>query len=145
MMGRLKSEQGQLFYEFRLGDAIPEDHLVRKINAALDLSWLRSELAPHYSSMGRPSIDPELMIRMLVVGYVFAIRSERLICREVQVNLAYRWFCSSASRTLSPIIRRSRVPATSASGRERFSIAYSNGSSRHASRPVWWVAKVLQS
>ena len=93
MMGRLKSDQGQLFYQFRLGDAVPEDHLVRKIDTALDLSWLRSELAPHYSSMGRPSIDPELMIRMLVVGYVFAIRSERLICREVQVNLAYRWFC----------------------------------------------------
>jgi transposase len=93
MMGRLKSDQGQLFYQFHLGDAVPEDHLVRKIDAALDLSWLRSELAPHYSSMGRPSIDPELMIRMLVVGYVFAIRSERLICREVQVNLAYRWFC----------------------------------------------------
>lgn len=93
MMGRLKSDQGQLFYEFCLGDAVPEDHLVRKIDAALDLTWLRSELASHYSSMGRPSIDPELMIRMLVVGYVFAIRSERLICREVQVNLAYRWFC----------------------------------------------------
>src|ERR1700733_7019987 len=89
MMGRLKSDQGQLFYEFHLNEAVPEDHLVRKIDAALDLSWLRSELAPHYSSMGRPSIDPELMIRMLVV----AIRSERLICREVQVNLAYRWFC----------------------------------------------------
>src|SRR5438067_12629292 len=68
MMGRLKSDQGQLFYEFRLGDAVPEDHLVRKIDAALDLSWLRGELAPHYSSMGRPSIDPELMIRLLVVG-----------------------------------------------------------------------------
>jgi transposase len=93
MMGRLKIDQGQLFYEFRLDDAVPEDHLVRKIDTALDLSWLRSELGPHYSSMGRPSIDPELMIRMLVVGYVFAIRSERLICREVQVNLAYRWFC----------------------------------------------------
>src|SRR5882757_9831571 len=93
MMGRLKSDQGQLFYAFRLGEAVPEDHMVRKIDAALDLSWLRSELAPQYSSMGRPSIDPELMIRMLVVGYVFAIRSERLICREVQVNLAYRWFC----------------------------------------------------
>jgi transposase len=93
MMGRLKSEQAQLFYQFQLEDAVPEDHLVRQIDAALDLSWLRSELAPHYSSMGRPSIDPELMIRMLVVGYVFAIRSERLICREVQVNLAYRWFC----------------------------------------------------
>jgi transposase len=70
MMGRLKSDQGQLFYEFRLGDAVPEDHLVRKIDTALDLSWLRSDLAPHYPSMGRPSIDPELMIRMLVVGYV---------------------------------------------------------------------------
>src|SRR6202043_3698487 len=93
MMGRLKSDQGQLFYEFHLNEAVPEDHLVRKIDAALNLSWLRSELAPHYSSMGRPSIDPELMIRMLVVGYVFAIRSERLICREVQLNLAYRWFC----------------------------------------------------
>src|ERR1700685_2118783 len=93
MMGRLKSDQDQLFYEFRLDDAVPEDHLVRKIDIALDLSWLRGELSPHYSSMGRPSIDPELMIRMLVVGYVFAIRSERLICREVQVNLAYRWFC----------------------------------------------------
>ena len=74
-------------------DVVPEDHLVPKIDTALDLSWLRSELAAHYSSMGRPSIDPELMIRMLVVGYVLAIRSERLICREVQVNLAYRWFC----------------------------------------------------
>jgi transposase len=93
MMGHLKSDQGQLFYEFRLGDAVPEDHLVRKIDTALDLSWLRGELAPRYSLMGRPSIDPELMIRMLVVGYVFAIRSERLLCREVQVNLAYRWFC----------------------------------------------------
>src|SRR5439155_26576448 len=84
MMGRLKSDQGQLFYEFHLGDAVAEDHLVRKIDTALDLSWLRSELAPHYSSTGRPSIDPKLMIRMLVVGYVFAIRSERLICREGQ-------------------------------------------------------------
>jgi transposase len=93
MMGRLKNDQGQLFYEFHLGDAVPEDHMARKIDAALDLTWLRSELAPHYSSIGRPSIDPELMIRMLIVGYVFAIRSERLICREVQVNLAYRWFC----------------------------------------------------
>src|ERR1700712_5032239 len=93
MMGRLKSDQGQLCYEFHLGDVVPEDHLVRKIDAALDLSWLRSELAPHYSSMGRPSIDPVLMIRMLIVGYVFAIRSERRICVEVQVNLAYWWFC----------------------------------------------------
>src|SRR5580692_256888 len=116
MMGRLKSDQGQLFYEFHLGDAVPEDHLVRKIDAALDLSWLRSELAPHYSSMGRPSIDPELMIRMLVVGYVFAIRSERLICREVQVNLPYRWFYKLGIEDVpSRTIQHSRVPATSVS------------------------------
>ena len=66
---------------------------MRKIDTALDLSWLRGEFAAHHSSMGRPSIDPELITRMLIVGYVFAIRSERLICREVQVDLAYRWFC----------------------------------------------------
>ena len=93
MMGRLNREQGQLFYEFRLDEAVPEDHLVRRIAGVLDLSWVHVELAPYYSSTGRPSIDPVLMIRMLIVGYVFAIRSERQICREVQVNLAYRWFC----------------------------------------------------
>jgi len=59
----------------------------------LDLSWVHRELAPYYSHTGRPSIDPVLMIRMLIVGYVFAIRSERRICAEVRVNLAYRWFC----------------------------------------------------
>ena len=65
----------------------------REIAAVLDLSWVHTELAPYYSHFGRPSIDPVLMIRMLILGYVFAIRSERLLCREVQVNLAYRWFC----------------------------------------------------
>ena len=93
MMGRRNQDQGQLFYEFRLDDAVPDDHLVRKISALLDLSWVYAELAPHYSEIGRPSIDPVLMIRLLIIGYVFAIRSERQICREVQVNLAYRWFC----------------------------------------------------
>ena len=92
-MGRGKSEQGQFFYDFNLDDVVPPDHLVRRIDAVLDLGWVRKELAPHYSHTGRPSIDPELMIRMLIVGYVFAIRSERMICREVQVNLAYRWYC----------------------------------------------------
>ncbi len=93
MMGRRKSEQGQLFYAFDLDAVVPEDHQARRIAAVLDLSWVRTELAPHYSHTGRPSIDPELMIRMLILGYVFAIRSERALCREVQVNLAYRWFC----------------------------------------------------
>ena len=145
MMGRLKSDQGQLFYEFRLGDAVPEDHMVRKIDTALDLSWLRSELAPHYSSMGRPSIDPELMIRMLVVGYVFAIRSERLICREVQVNLAYRWFCKLGIEDAVPDHSGSRVLGTSVFVKAMFSAGCSNGSSRRALRLVWLVAKALPS
>jgi len=93
MMGRLNRDQRQLFYEFCLDEVVPDDHLVRQISAILDLSWIHGELAPYYSRIGRPSIDPVLMIRMLIVGYVFAIRSERQICREVQVNLAYRWFC----------------------------------------------------
>jgi transposase len=93
MMGRLDQDQGQLFYSFCLDEVVPGDHRVREIAAVLDLSWVHAELAPHYSALGRPSIDPVLMIRMLILGYVFAIRSERAICREVQVNPAYRWFC----------------------------------------------------
>jgi transposase len=93
MMGRSGQDQGQLFYSFNLENVVPDDHVVRAIARVLDLSWVRAELAPHYSSIGRPSIDPVLMIRMLIIGYVFAIRSERALCREVQLNLAYRWFC----------------------------------------------------
>jgi transposase len=93
MMGQLNRNQGQLFYSFCLEEVVPADHLVRDIAAVLDLDWVRTELAPYYSPLGRPSIDPVLMIRMLIVGYVFAIRSERMLCREVNVNLAYRWFC----------------------------------------------------
>jgi transposase len=78
---------------FCLEDRVPGDHLLRKIGAVLDLSWLRAELKPYYSEIGRPSICPELMIRMLLVGYCFSIRSERRLCQEVELNLAYRWFC----------------------------------------------------
>src|SRR5215510_3069670 len=93
MMGRLNHDQGELFYSFCLEEVVPDDHLIREIAAVLDLSWVRAELASHYPNNGRPSIDPELMIRMLIIGYVFAIRSERALCRDVQVNLAYRWLC----------------------------------------------------
>src|SRR5271167_3096288 len=93
MMGRRGDGQGQLFYSFDLDEVVPPDHLVRQIDAVLDLSWVHKELAPYYSHTGRPSIDPVQMIRMLIVGYVFAIRSERQLCSEVQVNLAYRWLC----------------------------------------------------
>ena len=93
MMGRSSQDQGQLFYSFNLEEVVPDDHLVRAISRVLDLAWVRAELAPHYSPIGRPSVDPVLMIRMLIIGYVFAIRSERALCREVRLNLAYRWFC----------------------------------------------------
>ncbi len=93
MMGRLTVGQGQLFYEHCLEKLVPPDHLVRQLAAVLDLGWVSGELSPFYSHTGRPSVDPELLIRMLIVGYVFAIRSERQLCSEVQVNLAYRWFC----------------------------------------------------
>jgi transposase len=92
MMGR-QDEPAQLFYKFSLDRHVPAEHLLRQIDAVLDLSTLRQMLAPYYASGGRPSIDPELMIRMLLVGYVFAIRSERRLCGEVHLNLAYRWFC----------------------------------------------------
>ncbi len=93
MMGRRELGQGQFFYSFDLDKVVPGDHLVRQIDGVLDLGWVHKELSPYYSHTGRPSIDPILMIRMLIVGYVFAIRSERRLCAEVQVNLAYRWFC----------------------------------------------------
>lgn len=92
MMG-CQAEQTQLFYSFNLDQHVPADHLLRNIDRFLDLSELREHLAPHYSHTGRPSVDPALLIRMLVVGYCFGIRSERRLCEEVHLNLAYRWFC----------------------------------------------------
>ena len=92
MMGR-QDEPAQLFYKLSLDRHVPADHLLRQIDAVLDLSTIRRTLAPYYAAGGRPSIDPELMIRMLLVGYAFAIRSERRLCEEVHLNLAYRWFC----------------------------------------------------
>jgi transposase len=93
MMGRQGGCQDQLFYSFNLDGHVPPDHLLRGIDHYFDLSELRRHLAPHYSNVGRPSIDPALMIRMLVIGYCFGIRSERRLCEEVHLNLAYRWFC----------------------------------------------------
>jgi transposase len=95
MMGRRKRDQGKLFYEFRLEDRIPENHLLRRMNVfvAAALSDLHKELEPYYSAIGRPSVDPELMIRMLIVGYCFGLRSERRLTQEVELHLAYRWFC----------------------------------------------------
>ena len=91
--GTTAGGQKQLFYSFNLDDHVPSDHLLRGIDQFLDLGELRQHLAPYYSHTGRPSIDPQLMIRMLIVGYCFGIRSERRLCEEVHLNLAYRWFC----------------------------------------------------
>ncbi len=93
MMGEPLGRQDRLFYAFDLEDMVPVDHLLRRIDAVLDLSWLRSELAPYYSHLGCPSVCPELMVRMLIVGYCYSIRSERRLCQEVKANLVYRWFC----------------------------------------------------
>ena len=93
MMGCRQVEQVALFYEFSLERHVPADHLLRSIDGFVELGELRRELAAFYSTIGRPSIDPELMIRMLIVGYCFGIRSERRLCEEVHLNLAYRWFC----------------------------------------------------
>src|SRR5580698_8682464 len=92
MMG-FQGTPARLFYDFCLDDHVPSDHLLRSIDGHLDLEGLRQTLKPFYSQIGRPSIDPELMIRMLIVGYCMGIRSERRLCEEVHLNLAYRWFC----------------------------------------------------
>src|SRR6202163_3332668 len=93
MMGERRIGQEALFYEFSLERHVPERHLLRSIDRFVALDGLRRELTPFYSELGRASIDPELIIRMLIVGYCFGIRSERRLCEEVHLNLAYRWFC----------------------------------------------------
>jgi transposase len=95
MMGRQTVDQSQLFYLFNLEKRIPERHPLRRINPIVGriLAEFREKLAPFYSEIGRPSIDPELMIRMLIVGYCYGIRFERRLCEEVELHLAYRWFC----------------------------------------------------
>ena len=95
MMGRQDRDQRQLFYEFSLDEIIPREHLLRRINvfATTVLADLHDQLKGFYSDIGRPSVDPELMIRMLLVGYCYGIRHERRLCQEVTLHLAYRWFC----------------------------------------------------
>ena len=92
MMGRLETQE-KLFYRFRIEDHVPQDHLLRRIDWLLDFRVIRAELAALYSHTGRPSVDPELMLRMLLIGYLYGIRSERRLVEEVHLNLAYRWFC----------------------------------------------------
>lgn len=93
MMGSRQEAQGALLYEFSIDAHVPPDHMLRSVDRFVDLTGIRQHLAAFYSSTGRPSVDPELMIRMLLVGYIMGIRSERRLCEEVHLNLAYRWFC----------------------------------------------------
>jgi len=93
MMGSNDKPQSELFYAFNLEEIVPQDHLLRSIDRYLDFTDLRQHLTPYYSHTGRPSVDPELMIRMLLIGYCLGIRSERQLCEEINLNLAYRWFC----------------------------------------------------
>ena len=102
MMGRLEGGSEKLFYEFSLEEMVPQNHLLRKIDRFLNFDDLRAYLKPFYSHTGRPSIDPELMSRMLIVGYCFGIRSERQLCDEVHLNLAYRWFCQLGIEDVVP-------------------------------------------
>ena len=95
MMGRQSGDQSRLFYAFNLEERVPKHHLLRRINPIVTgvLAELRTKLEPHYSEIGRPSIDPELMLRMLIIGYCYGIRFERKLCEDVELHLAYRWFC----------------------------------------------------
>lgn len=101
-MGRLEAGQERLFYRFRLEDEVPANHLVRKLDALLEFEAIRKQLEPFYSEIGRPSVDPELMIRMLLIGYCYSIRSERRLCEELRFNLAYKWFCGLGLETAVP-------------------------------------------
>jgi len=117
MMGSQAGDQSQLFYLFNLEERIPARHLLRRINPIVTsvLADLREKLKPFYSEAGRPSIDPELMLRMLIVGYCYGIRFERKLCEEVELHLAYRWFCRLALDDKEPVTRRSRSIATAVS------------------------------
>src|SRR4029079_13911095 len=117
MMGHRQVEQAALFYEFSLERHVPPDHLLRSIDRFVELSDIRRELTPFYSSTGRTSIDHALMIRMLMIGYCFGIPSERRLCEEVHLNLAYRWFCRLGLDGDVPDIRRSRRTETVASAK----------------------------
>ena len=109
MMGERRVMQEALFYGFSLERRVPDNHLLRKIDRFVDLSEVRAHLGPYYSDVGRPSIDPELMIRMLIVGYCFGIRSERRLCEEVHLNLAYRWFSLGGHGLSTPLFSAGQV------------------------------------
>ena len=143
MTGHEQVEQAALFYEFSLERHVPTDHLLRSIDRFVELGELRRELSAFYSTIGRPSIAPELMIRMLLVG--LGIRSERRLCEEVHLNLAYRWFCRLGLDVTSPTIRPSRRTVMDASAIAICSGDCSKPSCAAASTRGWLAVKALRS
>ena len=137
MMGRQRRDQGRLFYEFRLEDRIPENHLLRRMNVfvTVALDDLHKQLEAHYSDIGRPSIDPELMLRMLIVGYCYGIRSERKLCQEVELHLAYRWFCK--------LDLEDKVPHHSTFSENRLGRFRDSDLLRHIFERVVWAAMAM--
>lgn len=132
MMGERRVAQDALFYEFSLERHVPVDHWVRSIHRFVDLSDIRAHLRPFYSEMGRPSVDPELMIRMLLIGYCFGIRSERRLCEEVHLNPVCRWFLYAACVNSVSEMRGSGAP-----GRVQASLR----ARRRLRRRTGWVEK----
>jgi len=146
MMGDRVEQQEALFYEFSIERHVPADHLLRSIDRFVDLSGLRAHLKPFYSEIGRPSIDPELMIRMLIIGYCFGIRSERRLCEEVHLNLAYRWFCRlGLERATFLITRASPRTATGVSGTAISFVSCSRRQCGAASKKDWLAVRASPS
>ena len=147
MMGRQSGDQSRLFYLFDLERRIPAGHLLRRINPIVTriLGELREKLVPFYSEIGRPSIDPELMIRMLIIGYCYGIRFERRLCEEVELHLAYRWFCRLDLTTRFLIIRPFRSIVTAGSATATCSVRSSRRWCRPAWMPVWSRVKPSRS
>ncbi len=139
----MQTAPAQLFYDFCLDDHVPGDHLLRRIDRFLDLEKVRAELKPFYSNIGRPSIDPELMMRMLIVGYCMGIRSERRLCEEIHLNLAYRWFCDLGCESArGPDADRRAKPLIYLAGMGSFLEAYSQLCGRHWTLRLIWTAEI---
>ena len=134
MMGRRRGDQASPFYEFRLDDRIPKDHLLRRIDGFVTaaLADVHERLEPYYSEIGRPSVDPELMIRLLIIGYCYGLRSERRLTQEVELHLAYRWFCRLDLDTRSRTTRPSRRTGCIDFGKATCFATYSSASLRPA-------------
>jgi len=100
MMGQHPRSEA-LFYYFRLEDQVPEDHLLRLIDKHISFEFVRHQLKDSYSETGRPSIDPELLLRILVIGYLYGITSERKLVEELRMHLAWRWSTSYSLCTMT--------------------------------------------